>query len=86
MSELDKALKMVKENNKKLKGLSNPTSDKKRLQLEKKRQGKFVKVVKPVIKFINDFYHPHCKVIIEDDKAELVMGEQSFLTKEFIKD
>ena len=34
----------------------------------------FEKVVKPVIEWLQKNMHPHSKVIIENDKAELVEG------------
>lgn len=39
----------------------------------------FEQVVIPVIKFMNDNHHPHCKVIIDNSSAELVEG-QTFVT------
>lgn len=90
MSELDKALKLVSENNKKLKKIlkCSPKLDKltlKKITLEQKKQKAFEKVTTEVIKFINDYCHPHCKVIIEDDSAELVEGLCSLKTKAFVK-
>jgi hypothetical protein len=46
----------------------------------------FEEVVKPVIKWLNDHSHPNAKIIIECDKAELVEGQQTVVTNEFIKD
>ena len=52
---------------------------------EEKRP-EFEKLVKPVIEFLNDYYIPHTKIIIETDGAEITTGEMSFRTTEFIKD
>lgn len=40
----------------------------------------------PVIKYINDNYDPHTKIIVEYDRVELVRGETFIPIKEFIKD
>lgn len=52
---------------------------------EQKRAA-FEVAAKPLIKFINDYYDPHTKVIVETDSAEIVSGEMSMRTIEFIKD
>jgi hypothetical protein len=46
----------------------------------------FATLVKPLIKYLNDNDYPHSKIIIDCEYAELVMGELSFNTNEFIKD
>ena len=46
----------------------------------------FEEATKPLIKWLNDNTNPHAKVIVETDGAELVSGERSFKTTEFIKD
>lgn len=52
---------------------------------EQKRK-EFERVAKPVIKFINNYYHPHTKVIIDCDSAEVLEGALMSRTDEFIKD
>lgn len=52
---------------------------------EEKRP-EFEKVVKPVIEFINNYYHPHVKIIIDCGSAEIVEGEMTMKTEEFWKD
>lgn len=52
---------------------------------EQKRAA-FEEAAKPLIQFINDYYDPHTKVIVETDGAEIVSGEMSMRTTEFIKD
>lgn len=37
----------------------------------------FNEVVKPVIKWLNEKWHPHVKVIIEPMNAELLVGEMT---------
>ena len=64
------------------------TSNKKSLEeLEWTRKYKeFATLVKPLIKYLNDNDYAHSKIIIDCEYAELVMGELSFNTNEFIKD
>ncbi|MCP5003710.1 MAG: hypothetical protein GY941_07115 [Planctomycetes bacterium] len=45
----------------------------------------FEKVVKPVIKWLNENGHPHTKIIIDLTTAEMVEGVEAFETEEFIK-
>jgi hypothetical protein len=54
--------------------------------MTEKDRKKFEKLSKPLIKFINDKFNPHTKIIIDCDSAEIVVGEASFRTDEFIKD
>ena len=44
----------------------------------------FEELSKPLIKFINDYYNPHTKIIIDCDSSEIVVGDASFRTEEFI--
>lgn len=46
----------------------------------------FERLAKPLIKFLNDNYNPHTKIIVDCTSAELVSGEMSTYTEEFIKD
>ena len=48
-------------------------------------QEEFVKLVKPVIKFLNEF-HPHVKIIITTTSAEFVTLSTGIETYEFLKD
>lgn len=49
-------------------------------------RSEFEKLAKPLIKFINDNYNPHVSIIVTPTSAELVSGEISVYTEEFIKD
>lgn len=46
----------------------------------------FEALAKPLVKYLNDNYNPHCSIIITCDSAEVVSGEMAFHTDEFIKD
>lgn len=52
---------------------------------EKQRE-EFEKVTRPVIKFLNDNFYPHTKVIVDFTTAELVEGLCSFRTEDYLKD
>ena len=51
---------------------------------EQKKQ--FDETVKPVIKWLAENFHPHVKLIVENDRAELLEGSASIVTDEFIPD
>lgn len=41
---------------------------------------------KPLVKWMNENLHPHTKVIVETDGAELLEGITSVAIEEFIRD
>lgn len=46
----------------------------------------FFALAKPLIKHLNDHYHPHHKIIITPTSAEILEGGCSVSTNEFVKD
>ena len=46
----------------------------------------FENVVKPVMKYLAENHHPHMKIIIDSNVAELVEGVKTVVTDEFIVD
>lgn len=54
--------------------------------MTKEQIKEFEIICKPVIKFINDNFHPHITVIISCDSAELLEGSCAIRTDEYIKD
>ena len=46
----------------------------------------FERLTKPLIKFLNDKYHPHTAIFISTTHAELSEGVMAFSSDEFIKD
>jgi hypothetical protein len=50
------------------------------------QEDNFEELVKPLIRYINKNHHPHIKIIISTDNAEIVEGLKSFNTNEFILD
>lgn len=65
--------------------MSNEIENKYALTNEQKRAA-FEEAAKPLIQYLNDYHDPHTKVIVETDRAEIVSGEMSMVTTEFIKD
>jgi hypothetical protein len=41
-------------------------------------QGEFEELVKPLIQYLQDNYHPHARIIIDWESAELVEGIKAF--------
>jgi hypothetical protein len=54
--------------------------------LNEEQREEFDKLVKPMVKWLNENCHPHVKVIIEGDRAELVEGVCSSIILDFIRD
>lgn len=54
--------------------------------LSPQKRQEFESLTRPLIKFLNDETHPHTKIIIECDSAELVSGETAYTTTEYIRD
>lgn len=50
------------------------------------KQEEFDALAKPLIKFINDNYHPHVSMIIDGTHAEVLEGVMVVSTDEFVKD
>ena len=51
-----------------------------------KKLASFEEASKPLIKWLAENVHPHHTVIVTSTGAELMMGEMSFPTEEFLKD
>lgn len=46
----------------------------------------FDEAARPLIKFLNEHFNPHTKVIVTPNSAEILSGEMSFHTDDYIKD
>lgn len=46
----------------------------------------FIKAVEPAIKWLNENCHPHTMILIDGTRAELLEGQMTHRTEEFIKD
>lgn len=46
----------------------------------------FEDVTRPLIKFLNDHFHPHVTVIVDNTSAELSEGIATFRTEDYLKD
>lgn len=51
-----------------------------------KQHDEFKKLSAPLIKFLNDHYHPHVQITITPTSAELVEGVMAYATNEFVRD
>ena len=51
-----------------------------------KKKHEFIELVNPVMKWMAENLHPHTKIIIEANLAELVEGEISYNNNEFLVD
>ncbi|HHR6139776.1 hypothetical protein [Proteus vulgaris] len=54
--------------------------------MNQKNESEFDAVVKPLMKYLAENYHPHVKVVVDSTTAELVEVHNSISTDEFIKD
>ena len=54
------------------------------VRIDKEKRDKFEQLSRPLIKFLNDYTHPHARIIISTDSAELVEGLAVFTTTEYI--
>lgn len=54
--------------------------------LTDEQRKEFEAVVKPVMKFLNEHFHPHVMVTIDPSRAELLEGQCATVTDEFVKD
>lgn len=52
----------------------------------KELHAEFNELARPLIKWLNDNYHPHAVAIIAVDSAAVMEGHISFSTDDFIKD
>lgn len=44
------------------------------------------KAAEPLIKYLAENFHPHVKVIVEQDRAEILESSATVITKTYIKD
>jgi len=54
--------------------------------LNEEQRKEFEQVVRPLIKWLNDNYHPHVTVVADCSSAELSEGVNSFVTEDYWKD
>ena len=53
---------------------------------EENSRSKFEKHARKLMKFLNDEYHPHAKIIITPTTVEVLEGSVGFGTDEFVRD
>jgi len=54
--------------------------------MEDEKQKQFEELSKPLIKLLNEKFHPHVTIILTPTGAELVRGKCAFSTTDFVKD
>ena len=54
--------------------LDNPTNE------------KLLEAAKPLIKYLNNNYHPHCKILVDQTTVEVLEGQAMVKTEEFLRD
>lgn len=64
----------------------NPDKRNKIMIITKEKTKELEEAAKPLIKFLAENFHPHVKVIVESDRAELLEGTCSIKCDEFIVD
>ncbi len=50
------------------------------------KREEFEEVVKPLIQFLNKHYHPHAKIIVSVDGAEVLEGDLAFNDESLVID
>lgn len=50
------------------------------------KREEFAKLTAPLIEWLNNNSNPHSRIIIESDSAELLSGELSFVTEDYLVD
>jgi len=56
------------------------------MKTQEQRRQEFIELVTPVMKWMAEELHPHTKIIIEANSAELVEGDIAYKNDEFIVD
>lgn len=51
-----------------------------------KQRDEFEQLARPLMKWINDNFHPHASIIVTNDRAEVVEGFVAFTTNEYVPD
>jgi hypothetical protein len=54
--------------------------------LTKEQTEEFAELSRPMIKFLNDNFHPHVTVITTPNSAEIMESSARYVTHEFVKD
>jgi hypothetical protein len=54
--------------------------------LNDKQRADFHEAVKPLLQFLNENCYPHCSVIVEIGRAELLEGCAAIVDESYIKD
>jgi hypothetical protein len=56
------------------------------MNINEQAKDEFERLTRELIKWLNDYWHPHTKIIIDSTSAELVEDINSYTTEDFLKD
>jgi hypothetical protein len=56
------------------------------METQEKKRAEFEELVRPVMKWMSENLHPHTKIIIESNSAELLEGDMAVSTNEYLID
>jgi hypothetical protein len=56
------------------------------METKEKQRAEFEELVRPIMKWMADNLHPHTKIIIEANSAELLEGDMAVQTNEYLID
>lgn len=54
--------------------------------MNKKHESEFENVVKPLMRYMADNFHPHTKIVVDGSSAEVIEVISRTTTDQFIKD
>lgn len=56
------------------------------MSTQEQKQADFENAARPLIKWLAENVHPHHAVIVTSTKAQLLQGEMTFPTEEYLRD
>jgi len=56
------------------------------MKITERQSEQMLEAAKPLIKWVNENCHPHCKIILDCTHVELLEGQAINQTTEFLKD
>ena len=56
------------------------------MNITREQHEEMLEAAKPLIKWMNENFHPHCKAIVDQNTIELMEGIATHRTDEFLRD
>lgn len=56
------------------------------MQLTSKQKAEMLEIAKPLLKWLNDNCHPHCRITVDSDTAELIESQAVEKCPDFLRD